>query len=269
MSLFFNFFFAFVFFLFTPSVGANTFHVQVLELPHHIYDFAYGTIVAANYDDPTPNFCYQREECYYAAYVIPKGWVAKPGYPTFDYPVDRRRFDAAKNSLTMGEVARALRDNGQLFIEMSDRMGSGEHEINDLVFCLFASYRLAMVQDVRASNCADAPVPPSSCELSPAMVNFDWGRIPNIQASQILLSRSIKVDCTQPTNIRLAISGEFIPLNGDLSKRAEFNLGSGWSGKTEVNVRNSAIIEMKARLIGLDDVEGDYSGSAVLIFEQM
>ncbi|MBW4204140.1 hypothetical protein JW319_22570 [Enterobacter cloacae subsp. cloacae] len=261
--------FAGVFLVLCVSSNAKTFQVQVTGVPQVPHAYFTARIAAVDFDDPAPNFCYQKRNCYFAGFVNSKSWgeQGKQSYITTDTFSIERRERVAYSAKTMGELAQGLRDNNLLYKDMSGKLYPQDGD--DPTFCIYAAVNYGQQAGTLASNCADAPVPPASCDLTPESLTFDWGILPNTKADEIELSRSIKVTCTEPTTVRLSISGEFISLNGDINTRAEFNLGSGWTGSTKVTVRNSEVIEMKSRLKGLRNSSGEYSGSSVLVFEQL
>ncbi|RTP93720.1 hypothetical protein EKN38_25170 [Enterobacter sp. WCHEn045836] len=248
--------------------ASRTFQVQVVTQPSSPNGQFTGQVVAANFDDPSPNPCYRKNDCYFAGFVNSKSWgeAGRAGYGTTDSVRVSERKLAAGEGRTMGDVARLLRDRGLLFVSMMDYLPAQYGR--DPTFCIYVRDG-QQVAGTLSSNCADAPVAPTSCELTPASVNFDWGEVKRSDSGYPELSRTLKVTCSRPTNIGLSVSGQSIPLNGNASTRAEFNLGSGWTGGTDRYVSDTASIEMKSRLIGLEDATGEYSGSAVMMFEQL
>lgn len=248
---------------------AKTFHIQILRQPEESHYWLYSTIVSANFDDPTPNYCYQRKNCYFAMFDIPRVWGenGEDKRGSQDTSSSEVRSEAAFSARTMGEVARNLRDRGLLHKELSTFWASYEK------ICLYAGFKhdriVRQYAGTLASNCVDIAVVPTACTITPESLSFDWGTLTNTEVSAVELTQSLMVTCTQPTNARLSISGEIIPLNGDSTTFAEFNLGSGWTGSTNVSVKSSEVINMKSRLKGLDNRSGEYSGSAILLFEQI
>ncbi|EKS6740659.1 hypothetical protein NTH60_004710, partial [Enterobacter ludwigii] len=249
---------------------ARTFHVQLLSQPEEGHFRVNGHIVAANFDDPTPNFCYKKKGCYFAAFSNSKSWGenGSNGYGTQDKSLWEKRAEAAFSATTMGEVARNLRDKGVLNVEMSTQMRP------DARYCVYAARNLdnftaSQYAGTLMSNCVDIPMVVAACTLTPDNILFDWGTLPSTEVSTVELTQSLTVACSQPTSIRLSINGEYIPLNGDNTTRAEFNLGNGWTGSTNVSVTNSEVIHMKSRLKGLSNRSGEFSGSAILLLEQL
>ncbi|MHA6679821.1 hypothetical protein ACX43S_25350 [Enterobacter cloacae] len=229
-----------------------------------------ASVVAADFNDPTPNFCYEKNECYFAGFANSKSWgeQGKQGYGTSDLAQVPARRAAAKKAKTMGELAVALREQGLLYIEMKDFLDIDKG--TDATFCMYAHTNTGKQQaGTLVSNCSDAPVAPVSCKLTPEAVLFDWGTVTPKIANTRQLKKNVTLKCTKPTNIRLYISGDYISLNGNQDTRAEFNFGNGWTGKTEVYVENDISVEMNSRLVGFEDKNGDFSGSSVLVMEQI
>ncbi|MEG4678885.1 hypothetical protein UXO62_01405 [Enterobacter cloacae] len=259
---------------FSISAYAKPFQVQITTQPNSPNESFIGKIVAADFNDPTPNYCYGKSNCYYAAFVNSKSWGenGRAGYSTIDTERVSERISWARSSSTMGELARALAKNDLLYMDMRDYLPASEG--NDPIFCVYAAYSAGRGQQIPGtlvSNCADAPVSPTACTLTPESIEFNWGVVTNIQAGEIELSKPVSITCTRQTRIGLSISGDYIPLNGDKNTRAEFDLGNGWTGKTQVNVcvNESKNVQIKSRLVGLERQQGDFTGSSVLIMEQL
>ncbi|MFP2167616.1 hypothetical protein ACLEYI_22025 [Enterobacter ludwigii] len=68
--------------LFSISAYAKTFQVQLVTQPSNPNGNFTGKIVAADFNDPTPNYCYGRDSCYYAAFVNSKSWGEGDGAAT-------------------------------------------------------------------------------------------------------------------------------------------------------------------------------------------
>lgn len=256
--------------LFSFSAYTKTFQVQLVTQPSNPNGFFTGKIVAADFNDPTPNYCYGRDSCYYAAFVNSKSWGegGRSGYATVDESDKNRREQAAKNARTMGELAKELYKLNILYMEMNDFLPS--YYGKDPTFCMYANYAHGyQVAGTLASNCADAPVAPTACTLTPDSIEFDWGMISNTSAGKIELSKSVNIVCTRPANIGIYISGDYISLNGNKNTRAEFDLGKGWTGKTVVDVKEQMNVQIKSRLVGLEHQHGDFTGSSVIIMEQI
>ncbi|MEM5488243.1 hypothetical protein [Enterobacter cloacae] len=255
--------------LFSFSAYAKTFHVQIVTQPPVTDGHFEGRIVAADFNDPTPNFCYGRNDgCYYAGFVNDKSWGenGKAGYSTTDNAHAQERMVLAREAKTMGELARTLNDKGLLSINLRDFLPKNQGD--SPTFCVFANIS-RQIAGTLASNCADAPVAPTACTLTPDSIEFDWGMISNTSAGKIELSKSVNITCTRPANIGIYISGDYISLNGNKNTRAEFDLGKGWTGKTVVDVKDQMNVLIKSRLVGLEHQSGDFTGSSVIIMEQL
>ena len=167
----------------------------------------------------------------------------------------------------MGEVARRLREQGLLFIKLTDFLPS--YEGNVPTFCIdpaiYASDRAEMQPHTRASNCADTPPKVSYCRLTQNVIEFDWGAVP-AQGDYGTLTHAIHVSCDQPTSLRVYVSGGSIPLNGDIKTRVEFDFGRGWGQKALIYSAEGSDISMTARSV-LGGERESIGGCSILIME--
>lgn len=262
---------AVVFFLsLSLNVYGKTFQVQIESQPDTPNGVFYARIVSANFTDKTPNTCYQRYSCSWRGFVNSKSWGenGRVGYETNDTYNIARRESIAFKSKTMGDLATNLKNDGLLYITVNDYLRAG---YSDPTFCIYAYIGKAGIGQIYgslASNCADAPIKPATCEFkSNDQINFDWGTVTQSTVGYREISKNFQLTCSKPTQVKVSISGYSIPLNGIQKTRAEFNLGDGWSGEIKKSVSETVTLELKARLIGLENVTGNYTGSAILLLE--
>jgi len=261
-----------LFFLLIVSANAEPLHVSLSTIPAVPTGKFIGQVTAADFESTMPNPCYKVTNCYLASFVISKDWLpeGQEGYTSWDTVNHVKRRALAFDAVTMGELLKNLRDANLLFISMTDYLPSSKGK--NPTFCMFAGiYRTyaRLIAGTRLSNCADAPPSNSTCTLKFPSIEFDWGQVAQSVNGYKELSKTISVSCTQSARIKLSISGAFIPLNGDTSKRAEFDFGEGWNGslsKVITQIPEEAI-EIKSRLAGMEEAVGEYSGSSILILE--
>ncbi|MEW5494395.1 hypothetical protein ABGT23_01910 [Enterobacter cloacae] len=251
-------------------VYAKTFQVQILDQPSSPNAVFSAKIVASDFNDLTPNYCYNKDSCFFSGFVNDKSWgeTGLGGYGSYDNERISERQRAAREARTMGELAQLLSNRGLLAVTMRDSLPANLG--NSPTFCVYAKTSVSnQIAGTLVSNCADAPVAPISCKLTPEQMNLDWGTITNKAAGHLEISKKVNISCTKASNVGLSISGGSIPLNGDVNIRAEFNLGDGWTGKTQLNVLDDIVVEIKSRLVGLENEEGVFYGSAILMMEQL
>ncbi|CAI1889610.1 MULTISPECIES: hypothetical protein [Serratia] len=255
----------------SASGYGKTFQVQIVTQPENPNGDFSAKIVSADFNDPTPNYCYQVTGCSWRGFVNSKSWGVngKNGYNTADTAYKDKRENIAYMSRTMGEVATRLRNENILEIVMIDYLGHDNGEKGDPTFCVYAYKNRGNQQEgTLASNCADSPPIQTVCELTPDSVVFNWGTVNQSKSGYIELEKSAQVKCSRPSTIRLSVSGMTIPLNGDSSTRAEFNLGDGWTGSVQKSVDTApAVMPIQARLVGLESQVGTFNGSSILLLE--
>jgi hypothetical protein len=170
-------------------------------------------------------------------------------------------------SYTMGELARSLDENGLLHVPTSDNLPS--YLGNKPTFCIYASIRDEQKKGTLQSNCADAPPAPSQCQLEPSSLIYDWGVVSTNTPITTTKNSVVTLVCTRPTDVRLYVSGGNIVLNGDVSTRAELDLGGGWGKPIEIRGVSQGKVQMNARLVGVGERAGQYEGSSVLVMEAL
>ena len=258
--------------LFIASANAEPLHVSLSTIPDKPTGRFIGQVTAADFDSTIPNPCYKVTNCYIAAFVISKDWLpeGQEGYTSRDTVNYKKRSELAFSAVTMGELLKSLRDANLLYISMTDNLPSSKGE--NPTFCMFAGiYRsyARLIAGTRLSNCADAPPSNTNCKLNFPSIEFDWGQVAQSVNGYKEISKTITVSCSKSARIKLSISGAYVPLNGDSSKRAEFDLGEGWNGSLSKVITQipEEHIEIKSRLVGMEDALGEYTGGSILILE--
>jgi len=263
--------------LFATSAMCEPIHVRLTSPPKRggglggVWNI-HAVVANADFSSTEPNPCFHKQGCFFAGSNYPKSWGGFGFNPKDIMNTDGvsayPRGDAVYNQETMGGALTALRDAGLLYVDMPSNFVI---TYGMVVFCMFParpSYALpgwsTLLSTTPVSDCTDVMVPPTNCSITSPDIEFNWGAMP-MGSTPPILEKSVTMHCDAPTDIQLAVSGESIVLNGDSRMRALIDLGNGWTGQNNFSVDGYKRVPIKAKLKGVGQEAGAFSGSTVIV----
>ncbi|WP_146114113.1 hypothetical protein [Pantoea coffeiphila] len=230
--------------------------------------WAYVQIVGVDFDDPTPNPCYQRTGCklrfaFLGAYTDDPGWPATyddSQYPTlgnFASTTANRNamYRRAKVGYTVPYGEKVPTNAGCVFIVPTINRGwwGANEPINGLP---------------AVSPCTYTYMPASDCKLNPNTLEVSFGTVAPEEVSTREVITPYTLQCTPGVERYVTISTgglERVVMNGSGRIYAELDWGAGYGKALRTPLKDNVALKLKTRLVGFTSSDvGDFTGSTVV-----